>query len=90
MEKSSNVHSVFIREREALEISGVADVLAFDENSALLKGLHDIGLISIEGEGLHMSEMDAKSGVVKIDGKISSLSYIDKNTKKSGLFRSGK
>ena len=90
MEKSSNVHSVFIREREALEISGVADVLAFDENSALLKGLNETGLIAIEGVSLHMSEMDAKSGVVKIDGKILSLSYIDKNTKKSGLFRSGK
>lgn len=86
MEKLEASHTVTIKERQGLEITGVADVLSFDEASALLRLCGDMGMMSLEGEDLHMSEMDSKIGLLKIDGRISGLVYAEKGKGKSGLF----
>lgn len=78
-------HCVRIDGRKSMSITAVDDVLSFDENQVVLGS--GGGVISIDGEGLHIRKMNVDGGEVVIEGKINALTYIDKTVRKSGLFR---
>ena len=48
-------HKIILEEREKLSITGVTDVIAFDEES--ITADTDMGVITIRGEGLHISKL---------------------------------
>ena len=87
--KQSGSHSLTLEARRKLDLSGVDDVLGFDENSVLLRT--SAGMLTVEGEELHIQHMSVDSGELSIEGKINGLIYVDKTTRKNGLFgkRSG-
>ena len=86
LEEKREAHSIVIRERNAIEISGVIGVDSFDEEAIALK-LAD-GRLIVEGRGLHIGELSLDSHRVTADGEIISLLYTDREEKiKSGLFR---
>lgn len=87
--KQSGHHSLTLEERKKLDLSGVDDVLGFDESSVLLRT--SAGMLTVEGEQLHIQHMSVDSGELSIEGKINGLIYVDKTTRKNGLFgkRSG-
>ena len=79
-----------IEERRTLTVTGVGNIISFDEKFALLD-LHS-ALISVDGECLQILKMDVDSGEVVIVGKINGLAYSDKKqgAKRMGsIFRSG-
>lgn len=82
-------HSLTLEDRRKLDLSGVDDVLGFDESSVLLRT--SAGMLTVEGEQLHIQHMSVDSGELSIEGKINGLIYVDKTTRKNGLFgkRSG-
>ncbi|MBQ8289018.1 MAG: hypothetical protein IJX76_09695, partial [Clostridia bacterium] len=44
----------------------------------------------IEGEGLHIKQMNVDSREFGIEGKINSLCYLDKRPRGRGLWKSGR
>lgn len=68
-------HSVSIVNRDTTEITGVIEVVSFDENTAILETT--AGVILLRGENIHMSSLDLTLGEVGIDGYITSLSYTE-------------
>ncbi len=85
IKKSS--HSLILDNRTTLTLSGVNDVLGFDEQTINL--LTDIGALVVKGEGLHINKLNLDSKDVCVDGTINSLQYLSHNTKslKSKLFK---
>lgn len=77
-------HSLSLDDRRALELTGILDVLGFDESSVVMKT--SLGILSVEGEGLHIKHMSVDSGEISLDGRIDRLFYLDRPIKKSGLF----
>ncbi len=80
-----------IEERRTLTVTGVGNIISFDETFALLDSQH--ALISVDGEGLQILKMDVDSGEVVIVGKINGLAYSDKKqgVKRIGsIFRGGR
>lgn len=80
-----------IEERKTLSVTGVGNIISFDESFALLDS--QSALVSVEGEGLQILKMDVDSGEVVIVGKINALAYSDKKqgAKRLGsIFRGGK
>lgn len=77
-------HSLILEERRGLTVSGVTDVGNFDEENITLYTGNDE--IYIKGENLKVSELDTESGSFSAEGKISSVSYTEKKTKKNGFF----
>lgn len=69
------VHEVFISTREKMNISGVKEILNFDDTSVNLKTV--CGDLSIEGSDLHITVLNVERGEVEMNGKISSLYYYD-------------
>lgn len=74
-------HSLKLENRELLELSGIKDVDAFNEEQ--ITALSTYGGIIIKGEGLHVDELNLDLGKLKISGKISAFVYNDKTDVKS-------
>ena len=71
------IHTFYSESREGIRISGVSDVISFDEAGISLETL--CGSMGVEGEGLRVKTLNTNEGVVEIDGKISGVYYFDKN-----------
>lgn len=79
------IHTFSSKAREGIRISGVCDVVSFDESGVSLETL--CGSMAVEGEGLHVRTLNTEDGIVEIDGKINGVYYYDnKPTVKRGLF----
>ncbi|GMA50522.1 hypothetical protein GCM10025857_18790 [Alicyclobacillus contaminans] len=76
-------HDLHILGRKSVEVTGVASVESFDTTAFTL--ITNEGPLSIQGRDLHMKHLDLQSGVVIIEGTVTSLSYIAPKEKKRRL-----
>ncbi len=76
--KKSNLN---LENRNRLTISGVIEVINFDEIKINLNTI--LGNLIIKGENLKMNKLDVQNGEVIICGDISSMVYNEKNIKKN-------
>ena len=80
------LHEVTVRDRNSVSLTGIEDVISFDETAVVLSTTH--GTLAIEGEGLHILQMNVDSKEFRIEGKVCALNYIDRRQRGKGLFRS--
>lgn len=79
-----NFHTISLDNRENLSISGVSEVLSFDEESVIMET--SFGLLLIKGVGLHMGKLDLATGDVTVEGIIENIGYSDSvSTQKQGF-----
>lgn len=78
-------HNVFIEGRKKVTLTAISDVISFDESTVVLGT--SFGVVSVDGEELHILKMDVESGEIIVQGKIDGLVYIDKSPKKPSLFK---
>lgn len=91
--KNSNISSIMqnlvLENREKLSISGVNDVLSFDDQIVILET--QLGLLTVKGENLRINKLSIDSEEVIIEGEINNLSYSEKDIeRKSGTSLLGK
>ena len=78
-------HSFSSEMREGIEISGVRDVLSFDDRSVILET--SCGNMAVEGEGLHITVLNIKDGEVAVKGKLDGVYYYESKPRhKRGIF----
>ena len=66
-------HRMELENRGAGRITGIQDVVSFDENQVVLDT--DMGLLTIKGKELHVSRLTLEKGEVDIEGRIDSMAY---------------
>lgn len=66
-------HKLTLNQREDLSMSGVTEVVSFDENSVILKT--HLGVLTVLGENLVLKTLSVEGGQVAVSGHIHSLSY---------------
>ena len=81
--KGNAAHRLTMEGREKLTISGVEDVISFDEHEILLDTLE--GTLLLRGEGLHINKLSVESGELQIEGLIDTLEYSDSAPSRPGL-----
>ena len=64
-------HRLMMQNRSSLSITGIRDVVSFDENQVILDT--DMGLLTIKGKELHVSRLTLEKGEVDVDGTADSL-----------------
>lgn len=84
-DKKTNINStlmqnLILENREKLNISGVNDVLSFDDQIVILET--GLGLLSIKGENLRINKLSLDNEEVSIEGEINSLSYSEKEVER--------
>ena len=78
-------HNVFMESREKLNITGVRDVVSFDENTIILNT--EMGGLVLKGANLHINKLNVEDGNLNIEGYIIACNYTDKtDSKKAGGF----
>ncbi len=76
-------HKLTLNQREELSLSGVTEVVCFDENAVVLKT--NLGTLNVVGENLVLKTLSVEGGQVSVSGKICSLVYED--PRPEGFFR---
>ena len=77
------IQNLILENRGKLSISGVLDVLSFDDQVVIIET--ELGLLTVKGENLRINKLSLDTAEVIVDGEIYSLGYSEKNLeKKSG------
>ncbi|NLL71552.1 MAG: sporulation protein YabP [Epulopiscium sp.] len=66
-------HTVFLRDGEKISITGVIDVLTFDEETVILDT--DRGMLTLRGMDLHVQRLDLERQELELEGELESLVY---------------
>lgn len=66
-------HTLRLDSRSKLTVSGVSEVLSFEDTAALLETA--MGQLIIEGENLQLKSLEAQTGLVTIEGTVDALAY---------------
>lgn len=66
-------HSLHLTERKALSVTGVTEVVRFEEDTVVLQT--DMGALIVQGEQLQLKELSVEGGRVTVEGTVSALSY---------------
>ena len=79
------VQNIVLENREKLSISGVLDVLSFDDQIVILET--ELGLLTVKGENLRINKLSLDTTEVVINGEIYNLGYTEHSSdkKNSGL-----
>ena len=79
-------HDVAIKGRNHIDITGVREVLSFDDLSVSMVTVG--GDMTVEGTDLKIGVLDTERGVVAIDGKINAVFYDEGEAsgEKKGIF----
>jgi sporulation protein YabP len=73
--RSDIQHHIAIRNRRAIDISGVIDVESFDSEEFLLRT--EAGFLVVRGNNLHIKNLDLAQGKVAIEGVVDDLGYLE-------------
>lgn len=85
---NSVIQNIILENRGKLSISGVLDVLSFDDQVVILET--DLGLLTVKGENLRINKLSIDTSEVIIEGDVSSLMYSDKEMDKKNSSFLGK
>ena len=81
------IQNLILENRGKLSISGVLDVLSFDDQVVILET--ELGLLTVKGENIRINKLSIDTSEVIVEGDISYLAYSDKENEKSkGSFMS--
>ena len=79
-------HEIRLGMRKEMRVTGVAEVLSFDESCIVLKST--CGEMTVEGSELRIGTLDTERGLVSMCGRIDTVYYTDdRPTEKRGLRR---
>lgn len=78
--KNGKPHSICWRARAQGNITGVTDVLSFDETTVVLET--EQGHLTLKGKDLHIDRLLLEQGEVALTGRIDSLLYSGSQTGK--------
>lgn len=84
MENEKSKHSLSMSNRQDLEMTGVSNVVSFNEEEIL--ATTDWGDLMIKGASLNVEVLDLTTGDLRISGNVTALVYSNRTSAK-GFFR---
>ena len=76
------LQNLILENREKLNVSGVNDVLSFDDQVVIIET--ELGLLTVKGENLKINKLNIDTSEVIVEGKIDNLAYSEHQTKSEG------
>jgi len=74
------IQNLVLENREKLSISGVLDVLSFDDQVVIVET--ELGLLTIKGDNLHINKLSIDTSEVIVEGEIYHLAYSENDIEK--------
>lgn len=76
-------HNVIMENRKKLTLTGIKDVISFDDETIILDSA--MGKMTVKGTGLHIINFNTSNGELTADGKIYAVVYTE-DEKVGGFF----
>ena len=76
--QKDRTHTLTVRERGQITVSGVSEVVSFDEANVRL--VTSCGILNLEGEGLRIHVLNTTDGAVAVTGRLNGVLYEDSDT----------
>lgn len=73
MDEIRRNHNIIVENGTKMTLTGVNDVLSFDDETIILDTA--LGRLTIKGENLHITNFDTNSGDLSADGKFYAFVY---------------
>lgn len=87
MSEDKTIQNIILENREKLSVSGVKDILTFDEEEIILDTA--LGVLEIHGSNLKVEKLSTDSGEILAKGKIDEMLYAKETAvKRGGIFKS--
>ena len=77
-------HRLTLNERRQLSMTGVSEVVSFDDTAVVLRT--ELGTLVIQGQQLQLKTLSLDGGQVVVEGSVSALHY-EQNRTAGGWFR---
>lgn len=74
-EKQALPHGFSLQDRKKIAMTGVQDVITFDENQVII--LTTQGKLVVHGNGLHVDQLSLETGDLQISGKVDRMEYTE-------------
>ena len=71
------IQNIILENRNKLSVSGVKDVLSFDDQVVIMET--ELGLLTVKGENLKINKLSIDTSEVVVDGETNSISYSEQN-----------
>ena len=66
-------HDLILKGRQKLTVTGVTEVISFDETAVVLKT--ELGALAVQGQGLQLKALSVEGGQTCVEWSISALLY---------------
>ena len=66
-------HKLTLNDRHSLTVTGVSDVISFDDNAVIMATA--LGTLSVHGSGLQLKTLSIDGGQVAVEGQVTALIY---------------
>ena len=66
-------HKLTLNERNSLSVSGVSEVVSFDDSSVIMRT--GMGLLTVHGQQLQLKNLSLEGGMVAVEGNVAALIY---------------
>lgn len=77
---SNVIQNLILENRGKLSVSGVLDVLSFDDQIVIIET--ELGLLTVKGENLRINKLSIDTSEVIVEGEVNSISYSSKDLDK--------
>lgn len=88
MINSNVIQDIILENREKLTITGVLDVLSFDDQIVIVET--QLGLLTIKGDDLRINKLSIDNSEVIIEGEIYNMGYSESSNEKKSSSILGK
>lgn len=72
-EKKSGSHTLTLRGRSSLAMTGVTEVVSFDDAAVVLRT--ELGTLIVQGRELQLRTLSPEGGQVSVEGTVVSMAY---------------
>ncbi len=72
-EDKRSKHTVFVDKRQSITMTGVLDVISFDEEAVIAET--ELGVLVLNGTNLHVNRLNLENGELSVEGEIHSMNY---------------
>ena len=79
------IQNLILENREKLNVSGVLDVLSFDDQIVMVET--ELGLLTVKGENIRINKLSLDTSEIVVEGEIDSLTYSNKELDKKERWR---
>jgi len=82
--RMDGTQNLVLESRERATVTGVMEVVSFDEHEVVMETTH--GMLTVSGDGLHVEKLTLEAGELVIAGRVDAMLYTEGQGSRGGFW----